>query len=97
MALILAGCAGQNPLSGEPAGVTVEEFHKMNDAKAFALMACQIDKYKDQVGTKKAREYFRENEAQAMKQDVEDIRPLPVDMIKEKGISCTRDEMARYE
>jgi hypothetical protein len=77
--------------------VTVEEFHKMNDGDKFILMGCQINKQKEQIGTQKTREWLREGEREAMKQDTEDIRPVQIDYIKEEGISCTRAEMREWE
>ena len=69
----------------------------MNEVQKLTLLACQVNKHIDRVGRKEVREYFREVDKEIAKQKLKDITPQRVDHIKEKGISCTRVEMARYK
>ena len=91
LAVALAGRGG-------PEDVTVEEFRQMDDNESVALLGCQIDKYAEERGKKKAERYFMEHMEVATKEKgAGDVTPLQVELIEEEGISCTRSEMARYQ
>jgi len=92
LAVALAGCGG-------PEGVTVGEFHQMDDKEITALLKCQLDKYADEHSKKEADRYLRNYVEDFLKgkEDAADVIPLQEQLIEEEGISCTRDEMARYK
>jgi hypothetical protein len=89
MALVLlaVGCGG-------PEGVTVEQFNHMNDKNRSALLSCQLDKYSKQVGQKQAMDCATRSSLK----DIKDggVTPLQVDLIRDKGVSCTRGEISKY-
>jgi hypothetical protein len=91
LAVALAGCGG-------PEGVTVGEFHQMDQEEITALLKCQLDKYADEHSNKEADRYLREYVEDLLKEkDAADVTPLQEKLIEEEGISCTRSEIARYQ
>ena len=91
LAVALAGCGG-------PEGITVGEFHQLDFKEQIALLKCQLDKYAEEHGEKKADRYHREYvEGVLNEEDAEDLTSLQEQLIEEEGISCTRSEMARYQ
>ena len=91
LAVALAGCGG-------PEGVTVGEFHQMDDKELTALLKCQLEKYADEHGKKEADRYLREYvEGFLNEKDAADVTSLQEQLIPSSSISCTREEMARYK
>lgn len=71
--------------------LTAEEARSLSDRESKWLLACQMDKYADEVGKKKAMDWFLDGMEEVLEKG--EVVSAQETLIREKGISCTYDEI----